>query len=257
MEAEVPMTAETLFWFWVILGALVGAAIGQKKTRVGAGIFFGLILGPMGWLIVAVGRGRSACVFLLAVPIPLLLTLAGCRKAPPPSPPAPPMVKRPAVDQKKMDPLYRAAKSIQASQTVGVNYQKFGELMQAFATEISIAKDRASSQKEQQLVTSYAAALVTLHDSGVLRKEQIDDSRYNFIPAGRIFVEQSLAPIVAKYSLAKKTHKGYGRPWESISADSIQILWSKASEQIDAANKLFYEEESVPQAPGAQRSPSP
>lgn len=49
------MTPETLLWSWVILGALVGAAIGQKKNRVGAGFFFGLILGPIGWLIIAVG----------------------------------------------------------------------------------------------------------------------------------------------------------------------------------------------------------
>jgi len=44
-----------VFWIWLILGPLIGAAIGQKKGRAGAGFFFGLLLGPIGWLIVAVG----------------------------------------------------------------------------------------------------------------------------------------------------------------------------------------------------------
>lgn len=183
--------------------------------------------------------------------------LAACHKSPPPPPPNPVMVKRAVVDQKKFEALYRAAKTIQASQTVGVNYRKFGELMQAFATEISIAKDKASSPKEERLISAYVDALLTLHDSGSLWKEQIDDARYEFIPAGRIFVEAPIEPIVAKYSLPQKTHKGYGKPWQSISSDSIQLLWSKASEQIDAANKLYYEEELVPQATSAAGASGP
>lgn len=43
------------FWTWLILGPLVGAAIGQSKGRAGAGFFFGLLVGPIGWLIVAIG----------------------------------------------------------------------------------------------------------------------------------------------------------------------------------------------------------
>ena len=55
MESEVP----TEFWIWVILGALIGVAIGLRKGRVGAGFFFGLLLGPIGWLLVAVGPDRT------------------------------------------------------------------------------------------------------------------------------------------------------------------------------------------------------
>jgi len=50
-----PENLTLVFWLWAILGALVGAAIGQRKGRVGAGFFFGLILGPIGWLVIAVG----------------------------------------------------------------------------------------------------------------------------------------------------------------------------------------------------------
>jgi uncharacterized membrane protein YeaQ/YmgE (transglycosylase-associated protein family) len=39
----------------IIIGALVGALIGKAKGRTGAGAFFGAILGPIGWLITALG----------------------------------------------------------------------------------------------------------------------------------------------------------------------------------------------------------
>jgi hypothetical protein len=42
-------------WLWVALGGLVGAAIGTKKNRTGGGFVLGLLLGPIGWLLVAVG----------------------------------------------------------------------------------------------------------------------------------------------------------------------------------------------------------
>ena len=56
------MIADYWFWMWLILGPLIGAAIGQNKGRLGAGLFFGLLLGPIGWLIVAVGPdNRRKC----------------------------------------------------------------------------------------------------------------------------------------------------------------------------------------------------
>jgi len=41
--------------FWGIIGTLVGAIIGDRKGRAGAGAFLGLLLGPIGWLIAALG----------------------------------------------------------------------------------------------------------------------------------------------------------------------------------------------------------
>jgi hypothetical protein len=49
-------------WMWLILGPLIGAAIGRNKGRLGAGLFFGFLLGPIGWLIIAVGPdNRRKC----------------------------------------------------------------------------------------------------------------------------------------------------------------------------------------------------
>lgn len=34
---------------------IIGALIGERKGRAGAGAFFSLLLGPLGWLLIAAG----------------------------------------------------------------------------------------------------------------------------------------------------------------------------------------------------------
>lgn len=48
-------SAILIFLLWMFVGALVGGAIGNLRGRPEAGVGFGLLLGPLGWLIVAVG----------------------------------------------------------------------------------------------------------------------------------------------------------------------------------------------------------
>ena len=45
---------------WTIICGKIGALIGKSKKREGAGFLFGLFLGPIGWLLVAVGPNNSA-----------------------------------------------------------------------------------------------------------------------------------------------------------------------------------------------------
>lgn len=41
----------TLFW-WNVAFLAVGALIGWRRGRIGSGIFWALVLGPLGWLVV-------------------------------------------------------------------------------------------------------------------------------------------------------------------------------------------------------------
>jgi Short C-terminal domain len=42
------------------ISGLIGAAIGEKKGRKGAGFFFGILMGPLGWLLIAVGPNLNS-----------------------------------------------------------------------------------------------------------------------------------------------------------------------------------------------------
>jgi hypothetical protein len=44
-------------FIWIILLGAVGAFLGSRKGRTGEGLFLGALLGPIGWLIIAVMRG--------------------------------------------------------------------------------------------------------------------------------------------------------------------------------------------------------
>jgi hypothetical protein len=46
---------EMMLLLWVPVGLLIGALVGQTKGRTGAGAVLGLLLGPIGWLAVALG----------------------------------------------------------------------------------------------------------------------------------------------------------------------------------------------------------
>jgi hypothetical protein len=41
------------FFVWILIFGLVGALIGRRRGRIGSGVFWGVLFGPLGWLIVA------------------------------------------------------------------------------------------------------------------------------------------------------------------------------------------------------------
>ncbi len=42
-----------------LFGGLIGYSIGNKKGQPGAGFFLGLLLGPIGWLIIALSKDKN------------------------------------------------------------------------------------------------------------------------------------------------------------------------------------------------------
>jgi len=157
--------------------------------------------------------------------------------------------KRVMIDQAKFESLYRAAKAIEASITVCVTYAKFGELLQSFATEVSIAKDRGKSPEEMKLIGLYFDVLTAYNDSQTVWKAKIDDARYQEMREGQIPADSvEVAAVAGKYGL-KITERRYkyvrGR-YNTIPPDSIQAVWSVASEKLKQANSYYYSEDGKP-----------
>ncbi len=166
--------------------------------------------------------------------------------------------------------LYRVAKEIKGAQETGVNRIEFGKLLNKFATEVGVAKDAARTDKEREVIRLYGEALDILKDSTVLWDAknnapvlQGDVQRYSdtfamgegdkvirylnyqtLLIMGRLPVQlyttgndNELAGLAKRYSLAVSEENG----WRHISADSFQVLWQKASEKLERANRLSQE----------------
>jgi hypothetical protein len=54
------MCISPLLSFWVFISSIVGKLIGDRKGRGGAGLLFGALLGPIGWLIILLGPDLKA-----------------------------------------------------------------------------------------------------------------------------------------------------------------------------------------------------
>lgn len=154
------------------------------------------------------------------------------------------------VDQKDFESLYRSGKAIAGATGVGVNYPKFSELVQAFASEVSIGVDRANNKPEKAMIENYMKALEAYKDSLTVWKHSVDS------PSDEITVEGELVPIVSRYALqtqSKQTEAFYhdssiegvpdidipARRYETIERSSIQEIWVKADRYLSKANAEY------------------
>lgn len=98
----------------------------------------------------------------IAVALLLPTALGGCSGSPEPKP-----VKtdpRPEV----FEPVYRVATELRSAQEVGMNRQRFGELLEKLTTEISLARDKAEFPKEQRVIQGYAEVLQIYKDAATI-----------------------------------------------------------------------------------------
>ena len=53
---------------WALIGGAIGAMIGERKRRKEAGFWWGFFLGPLGWLIVALGPDMGPKCYVCSAP---------------------------------------------------------------------------------------------------------------------------------------------------------------------------------------------
>ena len=147
------------------------------------------------------------------------------------------------IDKNIFENLYRSAKAVEGAISVGVNYQKFGELLQNFATEISIMSDRVKTPNEQEVLKYYYDTLVIYEDSFKIwgwrfYMAQYPDS-YGGLPSDEIVCNEG--SMAEKYNLPTQSHPFYSGgkkyAYKTISEDSIQLLWTLACKEAKKANE--------------------
>jgi hypothetical protein len=135
------------------------------------------------------------------------------------------------VNKERFDDVYRAGKAIEGSLSVGVTMLKFAELVQEFATEVSIASDKAESRAEKEMVGHYAEALSACQDSLTIWNTKIK-KRGNL----DVSVNPELRRIVDAYPIQGKG----GKEYFNFDPDAaIQVIWSQAGGRLAAANRLY------------------
>ena len=134
------------------------------------------------------------------------------------------------IDQKKFENLHHAIKQIEGSVMAGVNYMKFGELLQNLATELLITKDKVKTKEERDLLELYDKVYDTYKDSYTLWNKKIDWNRVS-IDSERDKTEYEYLEhfFIKKYNLDVLDVYKVGKVIYFDSA--IQKIWNYASTQ--------------------------
>ena len=180
--------------------------------------------------------------------------------------PAAPVASKPDPRPEVFEPVYRVATELRSAQEVGMNRRRFGELLEKLATELSLARDKAESPKEQRVIQGYAEVLQIYKDAAAiwdvkisipelkdLAEERvkieisggsadsinqnyhfqlalIEGIPLNFYPKGSTGIEG----LVTRYQLPVKDSEG----WKTIPNDSVERVWSQVKQKTEAAVKL-------------------
>ena len=142
------------------------------------------------------------------------------------------------IDKNKFSELRKAAKAVDtAVADTTLSYEQFGKLLQRLTEQVVQTRETVSTAEEKRLLTAYEELLTTYQDSATLWDYKVASYQYDWIPRGNIYVDNRIRVIVVNYHLPTASHvvELTGHHWESISADSLRVLWDRAHEQLKQA----------------------
>jgi hypothetical protein len=139
------------------------------------------------------------------------------------------------IDKQKFREIKSAAKAIDlAVEDTTLSYEQFEGLLKKLDDEIARTKAGVSTAEEKELLNSYEELLTTYQDSSILWEYKIGSFQYAWIPEGRVYVDAKVRTLVEKYHFPTESHvvELTNHHWESISADSIKLIWERAHEKL-------------------------
>lgn len=179
----------------------------------------------------AQGRGtRNVWFALNAFPLQLTLLLflliptSSCHHAPRQTGPP------------KFAGAYNAMNAVQVATAAVVHYARFGELLRHFATEIALADEQASTERERAVLGHYKEVLAIYKDSLVIWSCYIEglSAADSFGALGEnVWIDGELWPIIVRYQLETHEQEAYAKhKYRTISFSSVQKLWGLAAAKM-------------------------
>jgi hypothetical protein len=147
------------------------------------------------------------------------------------------------IDKRKFSGLRSAAKAIDSAVSdTTLSYERFNELLGKLTDETENARGLVSTEQEKSLLNSYEELLTTYKDGALLWEYKIGSFQYDWIPKGRIYVDAKVRTLMEKYRFPAESHvvELTNHHWESISADSLRVIWAKAHEQLKGIKTPFF-----------------
>jgi hypothetical protein len=140
----------------------------------------------------------------------------------------------PGIDKSKFADLNRTVEEIKTFVTAGKGCDLPEAVTERLDAEIAIAKTRASSISERDLVTALSRLSMICKDGHLVCRSRTLLKEFKFVPAGRIYVPQELDPVIERYGFSTQRHlyRPTAQYWRSISTDSIRTIWDVAGQQI-------------------------
>ena len=139
------------------------------------------------------------------------------------------------IDKQKFREIKNAAKAVDlAVKDTTLPYAQFEGLLKKFNDEMTRTRFAVSTTEEKELLNSYEELSRTYQDGSTLWEYKIGSFQYAWIPKGRIYVDAKIRTLAEKYQFPTESHvvELTDHHWESISADSIKVVWEKAHEQL-------------------------
>jgi len=161
-------------------------------------------------------KQAATCNFSVFVGLLIALFLSGCSR----------------IDQTKFAALNRSAREIRSAVGVGVTLEKYRQQVAAYAAEVSLARDRASSATEKQFVGLHAAALDAYRDCLALWQKKIDQGRDIATTVG----DPDLKRMADEYGFDGSV---IGDSFTFSIDKAMQKGWRAAEGKLDAADTLY------------------
>jgi hypothetical protein len=140
----------------------------------------------------------------------------------------------PSIDKNKFAKLNAAALSVKTAINSGEPYKQVSDKTDILSGEIEALRPAIKTKRENRLLSAYSDLLAMYKDGLVLWKYREYYPHLQAERNGRIYVSQDVEPVVEKYRFPVERHeyKPTGQIWKTISADSINIVWKNADDQL-------------------------
>lgn len=141
------------------------------------------------------------------------------------------------LNQQKFESVHRAARLMRENVTGGVTIVKFRELVGAYATEVSLAADKAHTETERTFVGFHEAALKSYRDSLQVWTVKLNQGGGDLVTANTNANSIGLEKIADDYSIVGKA---LVPTLFRYSADELmQAAWHRGAAKLDAADALY------------------